>query len=840
MTSLHTLSYAVPSSGYLWKWSGDFDAVEWHDGSTLALWPEVHTVLAYFECRGSLPPFGSLLFILAACREDWKQSLPVINRKIRGILSIEEHGPIPPDIAKVLVTGLEAIHTLPADLRSSIAAKCHLVSLLLEGGPHSISRDSSGYVLKDFSINGAKCLAGLSNERSEPKARLQRDLRALELGLNRHTPASLESLLRTGLETKDFQPAEIEEAAVEVTDPRLLLDTLIAAGGESGAAAMVAKRVIAMINFPGHVGTPRNLPVGGIADITNRGTIDRLLPGELAWDDLVLAARLVHNEALYFRREIPPMNVAIAHTVLLSRELRLWGIGRVLSLGIALGLWHHPALNGTGETFECIAATDGDEFEYLELDSPAKISATLETLVPSAGPVPFLKAWWEAAQIVDDPAVPDISFIAERSHLDDEDTCLLLGEMAGWIHGRGGYLRVIAVDSQGYLEVQSWTPGGNRSLVRGEIDVGEILKAQGGKKAASTEAPPAPAPLRATSDQNILLGISSIYADETLPFLFPEMPHPNAFLQDGGQDPDRGGVGVTHAKKLMQWPRLGFGGQLLCAGLPGRLQWVDRDETGAVIVITSADQPSGHVGVFRWRDHRLEEIPITGSLHSFPRRAKLVTQNALLLAYSDEVEVISLTTGQRIHTRKIESLPANPVFDLTSTGLQIYDGGPEQSSIFKQWTAIDRKWPRMIEPSHASILNGVLRIQCADKCFRFSAGDLRWHEEKPNRRYHFVALSAEYTFESRPEVNLRRARLGMFTDVWHDLRGFLHVKASQEGGETTWSIMLSATAASVWHSTWGLWSSDPLLQHPQSSPPVDSVRRELAEHLKALLLPNDP
>ena len=77
---------------------------------------------------------------------------------------------------------------------------------------------------------------------------------------------------------------------------------------------------------------------GGVADITNRGPLDRLLLSELAHDDLTLAARVALNEALYLRREPPMREPPGALGLLLDSGVRLWGIPRVLATAVALAL----------------------------------------------------------------------------------------------------------------------------------------------------------------------------------------------------------------------------------------------------------------------------------------------------------------------------------------------------------------------------------------------------------------------------------------------------------------------------------------------------------------------
>src|SRR5205814_4588581 len=76
----------------------------------------------------------------------------------------------------------------------------------------------------------------------------------------------------------------------------------------------------------------------GVADITNRGPLDRLLLSELAHDDLTLAARIALNEALFLRREPPQREPPGALALLLDSGVRLWGVPRVLAAAVALAL----------------------------------------------------------------------------------------------------------------------------------------------------------------------------------------------------------------------------------------------------------------------------------------------------------------------------------------------------------------------------------------------------------------------------------------------------------------------------------------------------------------------
>ena len=816
MLSQRTINYAIPPEGHFWKWSEGHDAIEWADGSTLALWPEVHTILGHLGSGCGLPPFGSILLLLAACRNEWVHQRPSRHIVFRSVLGTGKDEAFIEEVAEVVINGLDRIHDLPQDLRNSLPAKCHLVTALFEGGPHCLTERESELVLKDLSIFGLLYADG-HIPALPAKSRFLRDIRALKIRLARHDAASLESLLRTGLENANLRQPELPEQPLEPGDPRDLLDRLQAAGGEGGAAAAVAKRTIAMMNFPGRFGSPRDLPVGGIADITNRGTIDRLLPGELAWDDLVLAARLVHNEALYFRREIPPMDVAVSHTVLLDRGLRLWGTGRFFSLGVALGLRHHPALQGDDETFEVAAAT-GDAFEYLDLVSPTGVRSALETLIPSPDPEKFLITWWDAAQITNDPSIPDLTFITAREHLEEDAPRRLLGEIAAWIHARNGRFRVIALTRGGGLEMQAWSPAGNRLLCRGELDLEDLLK------------PPAknipPPPL--CTPPNPLHEMLPVYAAERLPFLFPLAPQHSAFIVDrSGTGED---TGITQDRRLMQWPKLGWGGEELHPQLPGRQQWLGRDDHGGIIVIASGDGVGESVRVFRWEKNLLEEIEVVSSRHPFPRHAA-VSGGAVLLAYSDSIEALSLENGQRITERNIQSLPLNPSLHFDGATIRVELSSRANSFIQNKWTLGDSSWPHLFTPDKVSLEKGVLRIMATDDCLTFDPTKLTWTKTKAGVT-RFTPFE-ETEFSPTPGVILKRARLVSNLEIWLDPRGLLHLRDPGHTETPPWSILLSTPSASVWNPSHPLTAFEPRLRQPATENPGSFALAILKDFLSA-------
>jgi hypothetical protein len=132
------------------------------------------------------------------------------------------------------------------------------------------------------------------------------------------TLEQLQQLLKTGI-ADDIKPVD-EELLDQRALSRGLLEEL-ADDEELSGFARLTKQLIAAITLPRTLSEPDELQMGGISDITNRGSLDKLLLSELAHDDLTLAVRLAMNEALYMRRESPPVPQARTRSVLIDVSL---------------------------------------------------------------------------------------------------------------------------------------------------------------------------------------------------------------------------------------------------------------------------------------------------------------------------------------------------------------------------------------------------------------------------------------------------------------------------------------------------------------------------------------
>jgi hypothetical protein len=134
-----------------------------------------------------------------------------------------------------------------------------------------------------------------------------------------------------------------EDLARRQPPPRVLgnaLDELLSRPRLAGAASYVPQ-MVAAFSVPPRRQTPDQLPIGGYSDIVTHGSLDRLLPGQHALDDLEFLRRFCENEMFYFRREEPPAHCRQEVFIILDQGVRTWGDVRLVLTAAALALAQH-------------------------------------------------------------------------------------------------------------------------------------------------------------------------------------------------------------------------------------------------------------------------------------------------------------------------------------------------------------------------------------------------------------------------------------------------------------------------------------------------------------------
>ncbi|MBO0358103.1 hypothetical protein J0X19_09125 [Hymenobacter sp. BT186] len=517
------LSYFQSPQPYFWHWVENGEVIEWTNGTTICYREELVQLLSYLAPDG-LPSLSTLLLVLAACNDGWGEAddpmRAVYNLLYNSRLSGTRQQPAE---LKALVdqatSFLQVVAALPPELRKGLGKRQLLFELFAQQYRPLPGRWAQAVV--DEWASGRLDTQLLASGPTLTSQRLEVDLSLLSRAYTRFpTTEILDSKLFTGLNQAP-EPLELLPlpAAPEAAD---VLSEL-AADPKTAGLARLTQRLVASIRIPLHAQGTSDQPFGGVSDVSNQGSFDRLLLSELAQDDLTLTARLVNNEALYLRREEPPHQEQRQRALLLDTTLRMWGIPRVFALAAALvcamprrQLFTVSAYALGGHQVQPLDLTTktGVTQSLAHLDPALHCGGALQEFVRTLPPVPLTEALlFTTAEQVQQPAF-----------------ALLLSEL------KPALRFLITVDRTGELQLHEFTKAGRILLNTTHHDLDELLFA------------PSNLPLRPSSNEQ-----PAFLAQHPAPLFFPTFaynpgPHNTMHL------PDMGVVAVTSLQRILYWP----------------------------------------------------------------------------------------------------------------------------------------------------------------------------------------------------------------------------------------------------------------------------------------------
>jgi hypothetical protein len=557
------LEYLRAPAGGLWRWTENGAVLVWRDGTTIAFREEIAHVIEWLAPQG-LPSFGAIVFLLAACRG----KLPAVP----DIVTISGT-PLPPYAGKDAATltsaraqlkaQLEAalgqlakVSHLPHEVITGLNAKSALAEAVFE--PAKVER----YVEARTILRGMREPMNdadlVDNERTGVSGSYIRQIHILGEGLKHHTAESLALRMRTSLDALP-KPADVNLPAAERA--RKLIEEL-SRDREFGSVARAARELMAAVRLPRRLGEREQLAIGGVADITNRGPLDRLLLSELAHDDLTLAARVALNEALYLRREPPMREPPGALGLLLDSGVRLWGIPRVLATAVALALIARDKQHSEVMAWRA----HGKKLETVDLLSRNGLTQHLAALEPSAHAGESVPAFADALS----PSAQNQSvLITHRDALDDPGFRRALAENPA----APGF--VATVDREGRFELHALPLAHRPALCEADLDLGAVF-----------EGPAAVPPLKAEIDPEL----PAIFGVSPFPFLLPLAGRVDFWIKSA----DGFVYAMLNDRRLARFRDQRLGARVLASDLPGgRTIWMDADgEEVHVVKLGSNQRPA--------------------------------------------------------------------------------------------------------------------------------------------------------------------------------------------------------------------------------------------------------
>jgi hypothetical protein len=558
-----------------WGWTENGRVLVWADGTTVAFREEIADILEALAPDG-LPPFQAVMVLVGACRGKF----PPAAQAGLSVLGENSELGAPPKLANVassevkidprpsqlflrpwndaanqefseFITRLRALHDSPKELRSSAWARANLIEAIFEGHPDRRIQPARDIirVLREGALSADVLNFPPALAAGEQRNRWNAGLKFLHYRLRTLSPERLALRMETGLEET---PGEADVELRPAERVRQLLAQL-RDDPEHKGLAKVTRDVMAALYLPRALSEIDELPLGGFSDISNRGNLDRLLPSELANDDLTLAARIALNEALYFRREPPANHPPGRFAVLLDAGVRTWGLPRVFGTAVALALLGREDRGGEVTTWR--ATRNG--VERIDLLSRAGLVKHLATLESSVHPGDALGPFF--AQLAGEPEVEAV-LVTQRDSLDDPEFQARLREV------KSSTFYIAAVDRDGSFEMHLH-PHAHSQLCQAVIPLADLFAEP---RARAT-------PLR---DKLRNPDLPLILSLEPFPFLLPvmgELPRVIRYSSEGG-------IAVTQDRRLLRWENPRKGAEVLATNLPrGRTLWMGTSNFGSRI-----------------------------------------------------------------------------------------------------------------------------------------------------------------------------------------------------------------------------------------------------------------
>lgn len=528
--------FYVPCDSF-WAWREQGEVVAWVDDATIAFRSELDAALRQLVTGGA-PPLGAVVLLLAACQPSWHEADPrnLLLERVGQALGISDAE----KLAAAVCGGLEVVHQVWRAHRLRPAIKAALATAVFAGRRQAPPAEKADLLPRALEKRpGVEGMRRIIPPQAAPA--FLEELNVVRSSLASLDVATLEQRLLTGFDQL------VLAAGVELPRGGTIQELLtsLADDVELGGVVRLARQLLGSFSLPRRLGDPDDLPDGGFSEISNRGTLDRLLPSELAHDDLTLAVRVALREALYFQRESPPRTPPQRRLVLLDAGVRLWGIPRVFVTAVGLAAACRSETHGRVAVFR----TQGSDIAPVDFSRREGLVAQLAALDDGWQPGPALATLRRVGSQGPDEA--EILLVTAEDVLDDPEFQASLTPLAE------PALFVATVNRAGRFRLQVRTKRGRRLLSEAQFEL-ERLLAPTPRKPLPLQRGGAPADLPA------------ICREPKFPLLLPVPTPPKRFWHV----PHFGFLVLLKDGRLMRYINDRWGAAQLAEELPGgEIRW---------------------------------------------------------------------------------------------------------------------------------------------------------------------------------------------------------------------------------------------------------------------------
>jgi hypothetical protein len=455
------IDYFQAPENYFWQWTENGEVIEWVGGKTICYREELIPLLKSLLPLG-IPPLSSVLLVLSACQDTWQGHTETeqVFQKILSRLEIEKDNTkqiLQKKLDDALLF-LENIHKLPVQYRTG-NQRVVLLDAVFSENKGGISENEFGELLFYFEKGDFDTVL-FHKKRTFNTYIFQNHLEYFATALSRYpNTKALELGVRTGL--LDLPKAlEVEVPILESGDKGILEQ--LEDDPRTTGLTKLARQLIESLSIPMHALQYNDNLMGGVADISNKGTFDRLLLSELAHDDVVLTARLANNEALYLQREQQPDKKEQERIILVDTTIKMWGLPRVFAFATSLALAQLRQKNISTRIY----ALAGDDFQAFDFSSKEEIIKALEAMDANLHCGKALRKIFFSEKR---KANTEYYLISDEMNFSYVDFQLYFSE----IKDRLDYF--VKVNREGSFQLSKITEGGQKVIFQKKYDLQELL-----------------------------------------------------------------------------------------------------------------------------------------------------------------------------------------------------------------------------------------------------------------------------------------------------------------------------------------------------------------------------
>ena len=357
--------YLQPFEQYFWKLADNHEVIEIRNGNTIvytqSLFQDIFPVMA----MNGLPPAGTLLMALVALNPHAQQDIQHIFQQVENYFSKKQlDGSYGEDIFHKSRQLLINLSTLPNQYKTR-QNKVILLATLFEQAHNRIARSSSNALLHDYEQGYMNTI--FKEERPLLTGQFVKDFRPLALLHEKYnsTERLIEMMGNVSLHDEAIIMPELPNQSGDVKQEKDFVDKLTEHISTFTVGSLI-RHIWTGLHIPFHFHLPGEQPLGGVADLTNKGSFDRLLISEFANEDLVFLSRIANNEALYIQREVPPQTNEKQRYILIDTSIKNWGTPKTLAVALAIAIARHPKNNIVTRLYTI--GTDYKEMYYQTVD----------------------------------------------------------------------------------------------------------------------------------------------------------------------------------------------------------------------------------------------------------------------------------------------------------------------------------------------------------------------------------------------------------------------------------------------------------------------------------------